>query len=97
MRNHLFNFVTLRNPQTVSEADRSRFHVLLSPDARETTHYFRDLSSDEFRELKFEIGRRSANFQNGLSLQELKAAHADSGRNYPRAGPVESLPLGGLQ
>ena len=77
MRNHLFNFVTLRNPQTVSEADRSRFHVLLSPDARETTHYFRDLSSDEFRELKFEIGRRSANFQNGLSLQELKAAHAD--------------------
>jgi hypothetical protein len=77
MRNHLFNFVTLRNPQTVSEADRSRYHILLSPDARETTHYFRDLSSDEFRELKFEIGRRSANFQNALSLQELRAAHAD--------------------
>lgn len=71
MRDYLFSFLQRRNPEKPSNEDSDNFFVKLSAALVPQTHYYTNLNSDTFTELRVELIRRSSNFSELLNKNEV--------------------------
>jgi len=76
MRTPLFNFIALRNPETISNEGKERYFINITAAILPLTHYYQDIGSQTFFDLKREIRRRAVNFNNAATLNELKSEHS---------------------
>lgn len=76
MGNFLFGFVTTRNPSTIDDAERTRFHVIMDEQDRQLTRLWSNLRQNSFVELRREIVTRvrSGAFD-PPDLRDLRLAH----------------------
>ncbi len=75
MRDYLFNFGTIRNPQKIPTEERTRFHVHLDDEDRLLTNYWRGSLSDTFEGIISDIRRFAVSFEGAPSLHEIDATH----------------------
>lgn len=77
MKDFLFDFVDFRNYGTASQADINRFYIRLTENEAASSNYFSNLSSQTYRNLRFEMQRRTRAFAGRLTRFQLENSFGD--------------------
>ncbi len=77
MRDFLFDFVDFRNYKAIQHSERNRYYISLTPEETNSSVFFSNLSSQTYRELRFEMRSRQSTFTGRLRRFDIEVEFGD--------------------